>query len=61
MTRKLRKTSGQIKETNYRHHIEPRVQFFGMQHKKNGLMTIGMSTETEICRIRGLVSRDSHN
>ena len=33
---------------------------FGCRHKKNELMTIGMSTETEICRIRGQVSRDSH-
>ena len=31
-----------------------------MWHKKNELMTIGMSTEIEICQIRGQVSRDSH-
>ena len=29
-------------------------------HKKNELMPIGMSTETEICQIRGRVSQDIH-
>ena len=27
-------------------------------HKKNELMTIGMSTETEVCQIRGKASQD---
>ena len=31
-----------------------------MYHKKNESMTIGMSTETEICQIRGRVSQDLH-
>ena len=29
-------------------------------HKKNELMTIGMSMETEICLIRGRISKDFH-
>ena len=57
-------------------HVEPRNQFYvpieeslpvplknidvNRSTQKNELMTIGMSTEIEICQVRGQVSRDSH-
>ena len=74
MTQKLGKTWSIQEDFIYRRHIEPRVQSYVpkeesfpiplkyidvvSKHKKNELMTIGMSTETEICQIRGRVSQD---